>query len=92
MSPRAGCRAAALLAKRLTVLLALLVVAAAPAEARTVTDSAGRKVEVPDKIEKVFAAGPPASILLYMLAPTRRRRRSALTLPHNIATCRRWAA
>jgi iron complex transport system substrate-binding protein len=39
------------------------------AEARTVTDSAGRKVEVPDRIEKVFAAGPPASILLYMLAP-----------------------
>ena len=32
-------------------------------------DSAGRKVEVPDRIEKVFAAGPPASILLYMLAP-----------------------
>jgi iron complex transport system substrate-binding protein len=39
------------------------------AEARTVTDSAGRKVEVPDRIERVFAAGPPASILLYMLAP-----------------------
>jgi iron complex transport system substrate-binding protein len=39
------------------------------AAARTVTDSAGRKVEVPDRIEKVFAAGPPASILLYMLAP-----------------------
>ena len=34
-----------------------------------VTDSAGRKVEVPDRIERVFAAGPPASILLYMLAP-----------------------
>ena len=40
-------------------------------EARTITDSAGRKVEVPDKIERVFAAGPPASILLYMLAPER---------------------
>jgi iron complex transport system substrate-binding protein len=39
------------------------------AEARIVTDSAGRKVEVPDRIGKVFAAGPPASILLYMLAP-----------------------
>src|SRR5262245_2137571 len=37
--------------------------------ARTITDSAGRNVEVPDKIEKVVAAGPPASILLYMLAP-----------------------
>ncbi len=39
------------------------------AEARSVTNSAGRKVEVPDRIDKVFAAGPPASILLYMLAP-----------------------
>src|SRR5437764_14418220 len=52
------------------LLLALLmVVLAVPGHARTVTDSAGRKVEVPDKIERVFAAGPPASILLYMLAP-----------------------
>src|SRR5262245_692171 len=73
--PRAGRRAcpgpgaAALLAKRMAVLLALLVVAAAPVRARTITDSAGRKVEVPNRIEKVFAAGPPASILLYMLAP-----------------------
>jgi len=37
--------------------------------ARTITDSAGRNVEVPDTITKVFAAGPPASILLYMIAP-----------------------
>ena len=42
---------------------------AVPVWARTVTDSAGRSVEVPDRIERVFAAGPPASILLYMLAP-----------------------
>ena len=49
--------------------VALLLGTAAPALARTVTDSAGRKVEVPDRIERVFAAGPPASILLYMLAP-----------------------
>ncbi len=46
--------------------LALLTV---PAIARTVTDSAGRQVEVPDKISRVFAAGPPASTLLYVLAP-----------------------
>jgi len=50
-------------------LIAVLLVAAGPALGRTVTDSAGRKVEVPDRIERVFAAGPPASILLYMLAP-----------------------
>jgi iron complex transport system substrate-binding protein len=41
----------------------------AGAEARTVTDSAGRNVEVPDRVDRVFAAGPPASILIYMLAP-----------------------
>jgi iron complex transport system substrate-binding protein len=51
------------------VLMMLLWFAAGPALGRTVTDSAGRKVEVPDRIERVFAAGPPASILLYMLAP-----------------------
>ena len=54
--------------RALTLLLAF-VVCVVSVEARTVTDSAGRKVEVPDRIDKVFAAGPPASILLYMLAP-----------------------
>ncbi len=37
--------------------------------ARTVTDAAGRKVTVPAKINKVFAAGTPAAITLYTLAP-----------------------
>ena len=49
----------------------LLLLAPLTANARTVVDSAGRKVEIPDRIGKVFAAGPPASILLYMLAPER---------------------
>lgn len=61
--------APAIVRSLMAVLLVLMV--AAGAEARTVTDSAGRKVEVPDRIERVFAAGPPASILLYMLAPER---------------------
>ena len=43
----------------------------ASASARSVVDSAGRQVEVPDRIERVYAAGPPASILLYVLAPDR---------------------
>jgi iron complex transport system substrate-binding protein len=47
----------------------LLALAPALAAARTVTDSARRSIEVPETIGKVFAAGPPASILLYMLAP-----------------------
>jgi iron complex transport system substrate-binding protein len=38
---------------------------------RTVTDSAGRHVEIPYRISRVLAAGPPASILLYTLAPER---------------------
>src|SRR5262249_54627288 len=41
----------------------------AVAAAREVVDSAGRRVEVPDHIERVMGAGPPASVLVYMLAP-----------------------
>ncbi len=47
----------------------LLLTMAAPASARTVTDSAGRQVEIPAKVNRVFAAGPPAAILMYILAP-----------------------
>jgi iron complex transport system substrate-binding protein len=39
------------------------------AAARVVVDSAGRQVEIPDRIERVIAAGPPASVLVYVLAP-----------------------
>src|SRR5262245_33271235 len=44
-------------------------VALAQDAARSVTDSAGRRVEIPNKVSRVLAAGPPASILLYTLAP-----------------------
>jgi iron complex transport system substrate-binding protein len=50
-------------------LVGLFMLIAAPAFGRSVTDSAGRTVEVPDKISRVFVAGPPASTLLYVLAP-----------------------
>jgi iron complex transport system substrate-binding protein len=40
----------------------------AVAQNRTVTDSAGRQVELPPVVNRVIAAGPPASILLYTLA------------------------
>lgn len=56
------------MARRLLVILAMLL-AAGPAAARTVTDSAGRRVEVPDQVTRVFAAGPPASVLVYVLKP-----------------------
>jgi len=52
-----------------TIAAAALVPAAAAADSRTVTDATGRAVAVPPRIRRVFAAGPPASILLYVLAP-----------------------
>src|SRR5258708_6000959 len=39
------------------------------ARAETVTDGAGRPVPVPERVERVFPAGPPAAIFLYTLAP-----------------------
>jgi iron complex transport system substrate-binding protein len=40
------------------------------AQARqSLTDGAGRKVEVPARVERIYAAGPPASILVFALAP-----------------------
>lgn len=53
---------------RLLLGLCLMLVSSA-AQARMITDSAGRKVQVPARVERVFAAGPPAAILLYILAP-----------------------
>jgi len=53
------------------VSMLLLALTHGAAAERMVTDSAGRAVAVPDRIERVFAAGPPASILLYILAPDR---------------------
>jgi iron complex transport system substrate-binding protein len=49
--------------------LVLAVSLAGPTAARTVTDSAGRTVTVPDRISKVMAAGPPASAVIYCLVP-----------------------
>lgn len=49
-----------------TAFVPALVTAGAP---RVFADSAGRRVEVPERIERVFAAGPPATVLVYALAP-----------------------
>jgi iron complex transport system substrate-binding protein len=56
---------------RRTLLAGLGVALAAPAHAqdRDVTDSAGRKVPVPPRVQRLFPAGPPAAILTYTLAP-----------------------
>jgi len=49
--------------------LACLAAASAQETQRKVTDSAGRSVELPRRVSRVLAAGPPASILLYTVAP-----------------------
>ncbi len=40
-----------------------------PVAAKRFTDAAGREVDLPDRVERVFAAGPPASLILFMVAP-----------------------
>jgi iron complex transport system substrate-binding protein len=56
---------------RRTVLggLSAAVVAPRVAHAAALTDAAGRAIAIPDRVERVFAAGPPASVLLYTFAP-----------------------
>jgi iron complex transport system substrate-binding protein len=38
-------------------------------DAKPFTDSAGRRVDLPDQVRRVFPAGPPASVSLYTVAP-----------------------
>jgi len=55
---------------RLVVAAVVVAVGSVSAMAgRLVVDSSGRKVELPDRIDRVMAAGPPASVVLYVLAP-----------------------
>lgn len=60
-------------AARRGFLLAAAAAAAVPfalaQSARTITDAAGRRVAVRAPVRRVYAAGPPASILLFALAP-----------------------
>jgi len=39
------------------------------AQGRTIVDSANRRISLPDRVSRVFVAGPPASVLMYVLAP-----------------------
>jgi iron complex transport system substrate-binding protein len=61
-SARAGSVAA-------TVVAVLLVAGPAAWAQRELTDDAGRRVHLPDRITRVFAAGAPAEVLLYTLVP-----------------------
>ena len=50
----------------------LASIATAPAgwaQTRTIVDSVGRRAAVPERLTRVMAAAPPASVLLYVLAP-----------------------
>ncbi len=62
-------------AGRLTCLTIFACITLADAVAqdakRKLVDSAGREVEIAARVSRVLAAGPPASILLYTLAPDR---------------------
>lgn len=51
------------------LLLCALLAPSAIAQERIVTDGAGRQVKIPAHVERVFAAGSPAAITLYTLAP-----------------------
>src|SRR5262245_31274609 len=39
------------------------------ARAAELKDDAGRTIQVPERVTRVFPSGPPAAILLYTLAP-----------------------
>lgn len=51
------------------IALCALLFAFLPVGANQVVDSANRDIELPDKVQRVYAAGPPAAILTYILAP-----------------------
>ena len=52
------------------VAVAALAPAVAWAQARReIVDGAGRKVAIPARVERVYAAGPPASVLAFAVAP-----------------------
>jgi iron complex transport system substrate-binding protein len=55
--------------KRLVRIAAALLALAAPAQAREITDMAGHKVQVPEKITKVFSASYPLTVLMSVIAP-----------------------
>ena len=56
--------------RRLVLALALTVAASLPVLTQTIfVDSAGRRVQLPPRITRVFAGGAPADVLLYTLVP-----------------------
>jgi iron complex transport system substrate-binding protein len=54
---------------RRTFVAAILTTIATSTARAVVTDATGRTLSTPEKVGRVFPAGPPAAILLYTLAP-----------------------
>lgn len=48
----------------------LFLLTALPVAAREIVDMAGRKVNVPDRIRKVYSTSPPATYMVYALDPS----------------------
>src|SRR5271169_6755641 len=55
---------------RITILLIFLLVSA-PVGAAVFTDSAGRRVMLPDRVERIMAAGPASAVFVYALVPNK---------------------
>ena len=55
-------------AARIAVLLVCLL-CTAPVHAAVFVDSAGRRVTVPDRIERIMPAGPASAVFIYALVP-----------------------
>jgi iron complex transport system substrate-binding protein len=53
------------------LVICLLFLLSAPLSARDLGDATGRSVSVPDRVERVMAAGPNAAVPLYVLAPAK---------------------
>lgn len=55
--------------RRIAGVALFLLFSTGAAWADTFTDAGGRTITIPDKVDRVVAAGPPAEVLIYMLAP-----------------------
>jgi len=52
------------------LILLFFFLAALSAQAREITDMTGRKVQVPDRIRKIYSSSPPATYMIYALDQT----------------------
>src|SRR5690348_9263690 len=57
------------LTRRALLAASAMLLAPSATRAASVTDSAGRPIQVPETVARVFPAGPPAAVLIYTLAP-----------------------